>query len=42
MLALVYELGGKTTEAVNEWVVREEVVKVQGAGCKVKERGALG
>lgn len=42
MLALVYELGGKMTEATNQWAVWEEVVKVQGARCKVKKRGALG
>lgn len=42
MLALVYELGGKMTEAANQWAVQEEVVKVQGARCGVKKREALG
>jgi hypothetical protein len=42
VLALVYELGGKMTEAANEWAVLEEVVKVQGARCEVKKREALG
>ena len=42
VLALVYELGGKMTEAADKWVVREEVVKVQSARCEVKKREALG